>query len=95
MRLTELARHVLYKQPRVTKRVARLQEEGLIEKTIRANDRRNVSLRLTKKGQDIVLPLIEKSIEHESKVMSVLPQKDRRQFRRSLLALVKNLNASN
>ena len=89
MRLTQLARHVLYKQPRVTKRVAQLQEEGLIEKTIRDDDRRNVSLRLTKKGQDIVFPLIEKSIEHENKVMSALPKRDRQQFRRSLLALIK------
>ncbi|MEE9272725.1 MAG: MarR family transcriptional regulator [Robiginitomaculum sp.] len=91
MRLTELARHVLYKQPRVTKRVAQLQEAGLVEKTVRDDDRRNVSLRLTQKGKKLVFPFIKKSIAHEAKIMSVLPQADRQKFRQSLLALIESL----
>ncbi len=94
MRLTELARHVLYKQPRVTKRVAQLQEDGLIEKTVRDDDRRNVSLRLTQKGQDLVAPLIKKSVEHEATVMSALPEKDRQQFRASLRMFIQNVNGA-
>ena len=91
MRLTELAHHVLYKQPRVTKRVARLQQAGLIKKTIRTEDRRNVYLQLTKKGCDLVHPLIVRSQAHEVKILSSLPEIERLQFRKSLLRLINNV----
>lgn len=91
MRLTELARYVLYKQPRVTKRVAKLEQEGMIERIIRKEDRRNISLRLTDKGKKIVQPLIEKSKAHEDKILSILPEKDQQQFRRSLALLTTEL----
>ncbi len=92
MRLTELARHVLYKQPRVTKCVAQLKEDGLVEKNIRSEDRRNVSLHLTENGKKLVMPLIKRSREHEDKVLAALSEKDRLQFRRSLTLLIQNMD---
>ena len=92
MRLTELARHVLFKQPRVTKQVAQLEKDGLVEKNIKPEDRRNVYLSLTTKGRKLVAPLIEKSARHEKKVLSVLSAEERKQFRKTLLILIRNLS---
>lgn len=91
MRLTELARHVLFKQPRVTKQVAQLEKAGLVKKTTKVKDRRNVYLRLTKKGCALVYPLIEKSVRHEGQVLSILDERDRVQFRKTLSVLISNL----
>ncbi|MBV1901900.1 MAG: MarR family transcriptional regulator [Kordiimonadaceae bacterium] len=88
MRLTELARHVLYKQPRVTKRVAQLEEEGLLVKVIKKEDRRNVYLHLTDKGRALVVPLIKKSEDHENAVFSVLSSDDLKSFRKTLAVLI-------
>ncbi len=91
MRLTELARHVLFKQPRVTKQIVQLEQEGLIKKTIGPEDRRNVYLRLTTKGRKLVQPLIKKSADHEEQVLSVLGKNDRIKFRKTLSILIAKL----
>ncbi len=91
MRLTELARHVLFKQPRVTKQIVQLEQEGLIKKTIGPEDRRNVYLRLTVKGRKLVQPLIKKSAQHEDQVLSVLSKADRVKFRKTLSVLIAKL----
>ncbi len=91
MRLTELARHVLYKQPRVTKQIAQLEMDGLIKKTVQPDDRRNLYLRLTTKGRDIVYPLIQKSAKHEAEVLSVLSKADQIKFRKTLSRLIGSL----
>jgi len=91
MRLTELARHVLYKQPRVTKQIAQLEMDGLITKTVKPDDRRNVYLRLTTKGQNIIYPLIQKSAKHETQVLSVLSKTDQAKFRKTLSRLIAGL----
>ena len=92
IRLTELAKHVLYKQPRVTKRVAVLQRESLVKKTVKTDDRRNIYLRLTPKGQSLVKPLIEKAHAHEQKILSVLSESEIMKFRKTLLKLMQSLD---
>ena len=91
MRLTELASHVLFKQPRVTKQIAKLEQQGLIKRNIKQEDRRNVYLRLTAKGRTLVYPLIKKSAEHEAQVLSVLSKADQDKFRKTLSILIANL----
>ena len=88
MGLSELACHVLYKQPRVTKHIVRLQEEGLVKKSIRLEDRRNLHLYLTAKGRRLVEPLIKKAVRHESGALSALSKSESRQFRKTLKKLI-------
>ncbi|PHR55810.1 MAG: hypothetical protein COA43_14925 [Robiginitomaculum sp.] len=90
MRLTDLAHNVLLKQPRVTNQVVQLEADGLLKKTLTKNDRRNLSLVVTKKGRKLLEPLIEKSMQHEDQILSVLSDDDRKRFRETLTILIKS-----
>lgn len=90
MRLTDLAHNVLLKQPRVTNQVVQLEADGLLKKTLTKNDRRNLSLVVTQKGRKLLEPLIEKSMQHEDQILSVLSEDDRKRFRETLTILIKS-----
>lgn len=89
IRVTLLAKNTLFEQSRVTKIADQLSEEGLIVKQSDESDRRRVNLFVTRKGEEIIVPLIEQARAHEAKLLSQLHQEDARQLKRILAKLVK------
>jgi len=85
MYLTALAKYALYEQSRVTKLVDQLVGENLVEKRTSHQDRRRVSVHITKQGLDLVKPLIEQAKIHESGVLSAL-SKDEQKIIKSILS---------
>jgi len=87
--ISELTNNTLLEQSHVTKVVDQLNRDGLVEKNTDAADRRKVSVRITRKGKDIILPLIEEAKKHEAKSLQKLDPEDADLLKRLLAQLAK------
>lgn len=88
IRVTRLARNTLFEQSRVTKLTDQLCSDGLVVKAAGVSDRRRVHLTLTKKGERILVPLIEQARLHEEKLLAQLDAGDRARLKDLLNKLV-------
>ena len=71
-----LADIVLAQQPTATKLVARMVEEGLIQRQPHPKDKRSVLVTLTPLGKSKATPLLKKARAHEAQVLARLPDAD-------------------
>lgn len=92
IRVTTLAKKTLFEQSRVTKLVDQLCLEGLILKTSGKKDRRLVILNITRKGEMLLLPLIEEAKQHETSILKRLEEADAIQLKKILSKLTKSLS---
>lgn len=76
-RVTELAAQTFYDQPRLTKTIAKMAEQGLLARQGDAQDGRIVLVSLTDKGRAVATPLIAEARRHENAVLAGLPPEDR------------------
>ncbi len=86
LRVTELAARTFYDQPRLTKTIARMAEQGLVARDGDPSDGRIVLVSLTPKGRAAAAPLIAEARRHEEIVLADLPQDDRRRLKAYLKA---------
>ena len=89
MFVSELVKNTLFEQSRVTKIVDQLVKDNLVIRQPDKQDRRRVKVRLTNKGRDLTVPLIEAAKTHEASVLSELPPHDRETFRSTLRYFVR------
>ena len=66
----ELAREVIAQQPTLTKLVLRMESAGLLERRASADDGRKTLVHESRRGRDIVGPLLAASKRHEAIVLA-------------------------
>jgi DNA-binding MarR family transcriptional regulator len=75
---TELIRVTLLSSGGLTKRVDRLEKEGLVERRPDPDDRRGTLVRLTRRGKRIVDRALAAHLAHEERLLRSLSAADRR-----------------
>lgn len=68
--LNQLNERVLFNQPTLSKLVARMESEGLLERMKGEQDKRSILIYITPQGRDLVNQLLEKAKWHESEVLA-------------------------
>lgn len=87
----EIARALGVRPPTITKSIARLQEQGFVERTKGHEDGRIVRVSLTKAGKKI-LKKVNKAIQKaEKQALSKLTSKRQKQLRKSLDSMAESL----
>jgi len=75
-------------KPKVSRAAARLQEAGLVTKTVNSSDKRLIELSLTPKGQKLFEKLAPIALEYEAKLLERLGATNKKLF----LSLLDNLS---
>jgi DNA-binding MarR family transcriptional regulator len=87
---SELAQRLGVSAARISQQLDRLEQAGLVRRTVHAADRRKVSVRLTRRGRSALDALIGDYMAHEETLLHDLSPRDR-----AVLAdLLLRLNAS-
>lgn len=68
--LKQLNERVLFNQPTLSKLVARMESEGLLERLKGEQDKRSILIYITPQGRELVDQLLEKAKWHESEVLA-------------------------
>jgi DNA-binding MarR family transcriptional regulator len=71
----------------VSQRLERLEQVGLIERTVQAGDRRSIDVRLAAAGLQALDELIEEYVVHEEHLLAALTAKERSQLAALLVRL--------
>ncbi|TDC91683.1 MarR family transcriptional regulator [Saccharopolyspora aridisoli] len=77
LRPSQLTREMLSSGAATTKRLARLEEEGLITRSPSARDRREVDVRLTDRGREIMDRVFPAQLERERALLEPLSEAER------------------
>lgn len=88
----EIARALGVRPPTITKSIARLQEQGFVERTTGHADGRIVRVSLTKAGKKILKKVNKASLKAEKQTLRKLTSKQRKQLLKSLDLMAKNLD---
>jgi len=88
----EIARALGVRPPTITKSIARLQEQGFVERTTGHADGRIVRVSLTKAGKKILKKVRKATQKAEKQTLSKLTPKQQKQLRKSLELMADNLN---
>ena len=87
----EIARALGVRPPTITKSIARLQEQGFVERTTGHSDGRIVRVSLTKSGRKILKKVNKATRKAEKQTLSKLTLKQQKQLRKSLNVMAENL----
>ncbi|GAB3698416.1 MarR family winged helix-turn-helix transcriptional regulator [Saccharopolyspora tripterygii] len=77
LRPSQLSREMLSSGAATTKRLARLEEDGLITRNTSARDRREVDVRLTERGRKVIDRVFPAQLEHERALLAPLGEEER------------------
>lgn len=91
LRVGELARAMLYKQPTVSKLIDRLEADGLVERRAVGKDRRTVLVVLTPSGRSLVAGLIAEARIHQDEVLGAFTKAETESMFRMLRQLIARL----
>lgn len=94
MAMGDLATELRVRAPTVSKTVARLTAQGLVERKGAGNDKRQVYVRLTSEGRRRAGVIDAINSRLESELTDGLDAKDRKRFRKLLRKAAKNLAAA-
>ncbi len=89
----EIARAIGVRPPTITKSIARLQEQGFVERTTGHADGRIVRVSLTKSGKKILKKVNKATRKAEKQALRKLTVKQQKQLRKSLNVMAENLNS--
>jgi len=84
----ELSRICLIKLPTLSKTTDRMEAEGLVRRETVQEDRRQVRVILTERGEQMILPLIEQAKQHEREVLSGLSEQQIADLKSALGGLI-------
>lgn len=87
----ELGRAIARDKSSVTPLVKSLQRDGLVERRSSDNDRRSVTLRLTRAGEDVLKSLLEHAREHDRKLDEIVGLANKAKFLKLLKKIVVEL----
>jgi DNA-binding MarR family transcriptional regulator len=85
---TDLMRATMLSSGGMTKRLDRLAEAGLVERSPDPHDRRGTLVRLTSKGRGMIDRAVSLHIQNEARLLDVLTSSERRALDRSLQTLL-------
>lgn len=91
MTVSNLAQIVLFKQPTLTKVIDRMEKLGLVERRASSSDRRQVLVRITRKGKNVVNGLLKRAKAHEVEILSGYSSAEAAQLKDALRTLVARL----
>lgn len=77
MRPTELFQSLLITSGGLTDRLNRLEQKGLVQRSVTASDRRSVPVRLSEDGLDVIRRAYAEDMEVERELLSGLTEKER------------------
>lgn len=77
LRPSQLTREMLSSGAATTKRLARLEKDGLITRNTSARDRREVDVRLTERGREVIDRIFPAQLEHERALLEPLSAEER------------------
>ncbi len=78
--ITQLSNSLKVTQGVISRMVDRLEEKGLVERNREKDDRRVVTVRLSPKGREFALNMIDYHLEGLRKTLEKIPQNDREKF---------------
>lgn len=80
MRPSLLTRETLSSGAATTKRLAKLAEEGLISRSASGRDRREIDVRLTERGREVIDRVLPAQVEWERELLAPLSDAERAQL---------------
>ncbi|MEM8539540.1 MAG: MarR family transcriptional regulator [Pseudomonadota bacterium] len=89
----EIARALGVRPPTITKSIARLQEQGFVERTKGHEDGRIVRVTLTKAGKKSLTKVSKATKKAEKQVLGKLTSRRQKQLRKALNSMAENLSA--
>lgn len=92
LRPSQLSREMLSSGAATTKRLARLEEDGLITRSTSARDRREVDVRLTERGREVIDRVFPAQLEHERALLDPLSTEERAQLGELLAKVLKPMD---
>jgi len=84
----ELAAMALMKQPRLTKVLDRMEDQGLVERRGATDDRRRTPIHLTPKGRATVKPVLRAARAHEAALLEHFSEEERAVIKHALDLLI-------
>lgn len=91
--LNQLNERVLFNQPTLSKLVARMETEGLLERIKGEQDKRSILIYITPQGRDLVNQLLAKAKWHESEVLANYNQQQQELLKDMLRQLIDSLES--
>jgi len=88
---TQLMRATLISSSGMTKRLDRMEAEGLIERRPDPDDRRGTRIRLTRRGKNVIDRALETHVANEARLLSTLTEDERRRLDGLLKSLLLSL----
>ncbi|WP_278236754.1 MarR family transcriptional regulator [Isoptericola sp. AK164] len=76
----------------ITKRLGRLERDGLVERAVHERDRRGVVVALTDRGRAVVDELFPRQVEHERAAVADLSAAERAELARLLAVVLRRLD---
>ncbi|MER5393311.1 MarR family transcriptional regulator [Saccharopolyspora sp. NPDC002686] len=92
LRPSQLTKETLSSGAATTKRLARLEAEGLISRTASRRDRREVDVHLTERGRELIDSLFPEQLERERQMLDPLDADERQQLAALLTKLLGSLD---
>jgi MarR family transcriptional regulator, organic hydroperoxide resistance regulator len=86
--MTELAEHVLFKQPTLTKAIDRMERAQLVQRRTPSEDRRRTLVHLSERGRRLAAPLLQRARQHGALVDLALGDAASRDLKAALLTLI-------
>lgn len=91
MAMTELAEHVLFKQPTLTKAIDRMERGQLVQRRTPIEDRRRTLVHLTERGRRVAAPLVARARQHAIAVSRAFGEVPSRELKAALLQLIERV----
>ena len=76
----QLLKQMLITSGTMTTRIDKLEKEGFVKRKIKKNDKRSVSVAITKNGLNLIEEVIVEHVKAQEKVVSVLSTKEQKVF---------------
>ncbi|MGW1679455.1 MarR family winged helix-turn-helix transcriptional regulator [Saccharopolyspora sp. NPDC002376] len=92
LRPSQLTKETLSSGAATTKRLARLEAEGLISRTASQRDRREIDVHLTERGRELIDWLFPEQLERERQMLEPLDDDEREQLTALLIKLLGSLD---
>ena len=88
----EIANSIMYEQPVATRVIARMEQEELVERQHSKQDRRKVSVFLTKRGRQLLKELQSAALNDEKSTLRSINEKTIDQLKKTLRNLLEELD---
>jgi DNA-binding MarR family transcriptional regulator len=89
----ELAQHMMITPGAITHRLTKLEEAGLVERTLDRSDRRKITVSLTNKGFGLINDALVAHVDNEHRLLANFSAREQKEFARLLKRFLIELRA--